>query len=208
MQGAILYACMAKSAYTLPPTIGAVNSAARAIVDNTADGVAVGFPGTNNFACVVADVEAIPTATPLGQLHAGIWGAFLEIGVQLLKLSPSVIYGHSEGGGLALTYAGMLCLAGKPPKFVYAFEPLQICCDDKLRDILSVHGVKVLITHHGFDIVPCNPPALIYPWRQPGTVTELCTTTYPWPRISPYLIRNITDHEIDKIIQSLEIAPI
>ncbi len=193
------YALMAQEAYSAKPDIGIENTASRAIVR----GNAIAFPGTNNIACALADMQfdVIQTMS-LGRLHKGFWDAYLAIATDLLKQSPEIIVGHSLGGALALIYGGALCILGTAPKFIYAFEPPMVSVDSILGDVLKAHGVQVIITHNGHDIVPCVPDVL-GPWHQPVIPLELCQTEYPWPKISFDPVANIVDHLIENVIKSI-----
>ena len=193
------YALMAQEAYSAKPDIGIENTASRAIVR----GNAIAFPGTNNIACALADMQfdVIQTMS-LGRLHKGFWDAYLAIATDLLKQSPEIIVGHSLGGALALIYGGALCILGTAPKFIYAFEPPMVSVDSILGDVLKAHGVQVVLTHNGHDLIP-EEPNIIYDWKQPGPMLELCKTEYPYPHISPDPILNITDHLIENVIKSI-----
>ena len=194
------YALIAQEVYSAPPDIGRESTASRAIIR----GDTVAFPGTNNPACMLADMQFDTVSTlSLGRLHKGFWDAYCRIADDLLKLVPQVVVGHSLGGALALIYAGALCIFGKPPKFVYAFEAPMVSIDSILGDVLKAHGVKVIITHNGDDIVPCIPH-LDENWQQPGAVTELCKTDYPYPQISWDAVANIEDHLIQNVINSIK----
>ena len=192
------YALLALKCYADAPTFGAEDSAARAVVY----GDVVAIPGTNNISCDLADMQAIATSTPLGMVHDGFWETWCLMANNLMPLSPEAVTGHSLGGDLALIYAGMLCLAGKPPKAVYAFEPAHVSCDTILRELFIKHGVFVYVSHHGHDIVPCIA-RLFEKWQHPGDVTELCQTDYPYPHISFDAVRNIKDHLMDGVIAAL-----
>ncbi|MDA8416639.1 MAG: hypothetical protein M0Z78_06175, partial [Betaproteobacteria bacterium] len=98
--------------------------------------------------------------------------------------------------------AGALCIFGKPPKFVYAFEAPMVSIDSILGDVLKAHGVQVIITHNGHDIVPCVPDVL-GPWHQPVIPLELCQTEYPWPKISFDPVANVEDHLIENVIKTI-----
>ncbi len=153
-------AALCARAYNDPPTYGTTDSAGRA---HNYDGVIV-FRGTDNPASMLADIDILTTPTPgLGTLHAGFWQAWLPLEAQLLALSPQVIAGHSEGGALAVIYAGMLCLAGKPPSAVYCFEPPRLCVDGTLKAILDKAGVMILATCNAIDPIPWVPPEMSFP---------------------------------------------
>lgn len=157
---ALQYAQLCARAYDDPPTYGAADSAGRAHVY---DGV-VAFRGTDNPASLLADIDILTTPTPgLGTLHAGFWGAWLPLEAQLMALKPQVITGHSEGGALAVIYAGMLCLAGKPPSAVYCFEPPRVSMDDTLHQVLDKAGVMVWASCNVIDPVPWVPAGFRFP---------------------------------------------
>lgn len=187
------YARLAARAYTEPPTIGVAASAARAIVFSP--GV-VGFPGTDNLACWLADLDALTVDVPcLGRLHAGFWHAFQSIAGPLLALpAVDVTLGHSEGAALALLCAAQLCLAGRPPKAVWAFEPPRVSADGTLAALFAAHGVQLTLTQNGEDIVPMVP-RLGEAWQHPAPLQRIGHPAEPWP--------NVTDHSIDRVIAAI-----
>ena len=187
------YALLAQQAYSSAPTIGKEDGAARAVV--FPDGV-VGFPGTDNLECWLADLNALAIDVPgMGRLHEGFWGAFKEISAPLLALDGvTVTLGHSEGAALALLYAAQLCLAGKPPREVYAFEPPRVSADGVLAALFKAHGVQLHLYRNGNDIVPLVP-RLLEDWRHPGELASIGTASEPFP--------NTTDHEMVRVIAAL-----
>jgi len=193
MISALEAAQLAKSAYTDQPTFGAEKSAARAVMYR---GNVVGFPGTNNIACWLADLDAIAEHVPsMGKMHCGFWSAFREIAQPLMALPQvDVTLGHSEGAALALIYAAQRCIAGKPPKAVYAFEPPRISADDTIASIFRSHGVQLVLTQNGEDIVPMIP-RLLENWQHPGPIMKIGKPSAPFP--------NIEDHAIERIIAAL-----
>lgn len=156
---AVYYAQLCARAYNDPPTFGAADSAGRAHLY----GDDVVFRGTDNPASMLADGDILTTRTPIGELHQGFWQAWLPLEAQLLARAPQRIAGHSEGGALAVIYAGMLCQAGKPPSIVYCFEPPRLCMDDTLRQVLEKAGVTVWATCNCIDPVPWVPPLMSFP---------------------------------------------
>ena len=74
------FALLAQEAYFAKPDIGKADSASRAIVRHTADGLVVAFPGTDNVACWLADLDIhqIPVEGA-GNVHAGFWRAWQTI---------------------------------------------------------------------------------------------------------------------------------
>ncbi|CAG9247789.1 hypothetical protein BDI4_210056 [Burkholderia diffusa] len=114
------YALLTQRAYTSPPRIGVETNAARAIVE----GDVLAFPGTNNLACWLADLDIETIGVPgLGALHADFWRALSSIRDALLALTPpAVVVGHREGAALAILFAAELCQVGHTPQAVYGFE--------------------------------------------------------------------------------------
>lgn len=186
------YARLAQRAYLDQPQVGAEASAARAIVD----GDAVAFPGTNNLACWLADLDAdVVQVEGLGTLHHGFWNALGTISAQLLALpSPAVTVGHSEGAALAILFAALLCLAGRPPRAVYGFEPPRVSIDGTLAGLLSAHGVQVNLYRNGEDVVPLVP-RLAHTWQHPAPLIAIGHATWPVP--------NVEDHQLVRVIQAL-----
>jgi len=186
------YALLAQRAYSTPPAIGQEDGAARAIIE----GSAVAFPGTNNVACWLADLDAeLEQIDGLGGLHAGFWRALCSIREALLALpTPAVTVGHSEGGALAILFAAALCLAGRPPREVYAFEPPRVSADSTLAALFEAHGVAVHIYRNGNDVVPLVPRVL-HPWQHSATVYDIGAPSLPVP--------NVEDHFIERVIAAL-----
>lgn len=190
------YARLAARAYSTPPTIGSEDTAARAV--DFGQGV-IGFPGTNNVACWLADLDAGTAYVPgLGKLHSGFWCAFDMISEPLMRRTDvDVVVGHSEGAALALLYAAALCQAGKPPREVYAFEPPRVSCDGTLAALFAAHGVTLRLYQNGEDVVPMVP-RLIEDWQHPAALLHIGHPIRPFP--------NVEDHMIDRVIAALEPA--
>lgn len=185
------YALLAQKAYNVPPQIGVESSSARAILETTEDGLTIAFPGTNNIACWLADLDvAVIQRAGLGGVHAGFLASLEEIENELLDYAPAVTTGHSEGADLALLYAAVLCLHGKPPKAVFAFEPARVSIDDTLAGLFLTHGVNLLITQNGEDVVPMVP-RLIENWQHPGPLTRIGKASEPFPNVEDHLIENV-----------------
>jgi len=188
---ALPYALIAQAAYSDPPDIGRADTAARAIKTVNADGLIVTFPGTSNLACWLADLDvSVVGVEGLGTLHEGFWNALGEIEADLLALDPDVTCGHSEGGALAILYAAVLCLDGRPPKAVYAFEPPRVSVDNTLASLLTQHGVQLLLTQNGEDVVPLVP-RLLHDWQHPGPLTRIGKASEPFPNVEDHLIENV-----------------
>ena len=188
------YALLAQAVYSCAPDIGIESSAARAIVRDAPDGKCVAIPGTDNIACWLADLDFEVVQTPLGGLHKGFSTNADAILAAVASVAPDVLCGHSEGADLALAIAGHLCQAGKPLKAVFAFEPAHLCIDDTLRQIFLAHGIQVLITRNGQDVVPIVP-RLLQDWRHPWDVTHIGTATIPVP--------NVVDHEMARVLEAV-----
>lgn len=187
------YARLAARAYTEPPMIGLASSAARALVFSP--GV-VGFPGTDNLACWLADLDAtVVDVRGLGRLHAGFWSAFQQISAPLMALPDvQVTLGHSEGAALALLFAAQLCLVGRPPREVYAFEPPRVSADGTIAALFAAHQVKLTLTRNGEDVVPMVP-RLLQPWQHAAPLQQIGHAVLPLP--------NVQDHSIDRVVAAL-----
>lgn len=186
------YARLAQRAYQMPPQIGAAASAGRAIVE----GDAVAFPGSDNLACWLADLDADAVHVDgFGALHHGFWKAFSSISAQLLALPvAAVTVGHSEGAALAILFAGALCVAGRAPRAVYGFEPPRVSADGTLAALLSAHGVQVNLYRNGQDVVPLVP-RLTHAWQHPAPLIAIGRAAWPVP--------NVVDHKLERVIQAL-----
>ena len=186
------YARLAQRAYLVQPQIGAESSAARAIVE----GDAVAFPGSNNVACWLADLDAdVVQVDGFGALHHGFWKAFNTISAKLMELpAPAVTVGHSEGAALAILFAAQLCIAGRPPRAVYGFEPPRVSADGTLGSLLKAHGVQVNLYRNGQDVVPLVP-RLLRAWQHPAPLIEIGRAAWPVP--------NVEDHKLVRVIQAL-----
>ena len=183
------YALLAARAYSEPPTFGLPSSAARAVVFG--QGV-VGFPGTNNMACWLADLDATTVdVLGMGRLHAGFWRAFQQIADPLMALTDvDVTLGHSEGAALAILYAAQLCIAGKPPKQVFAFEPPRVSADGTLAALFATYGVTLTLTQNGNDVVP-DVPRLLEPWQHAAPLRRIGSAAFPFPNVDDHLIAHV-----------------
>lgn len=188
------YANLANAAYSAVPTVGVENSSARAVVHDTPDGCSVGFPGTNNIASLLTDIDALThDAGALGFVHRGTYMALESIWEGLSKHSPSVIYGHSLGGMLAILYAARLCADGRPPKAVYAFEPAHVSVGDRLKDVFRWSSVNVIITRNGNDIIPIIPEVPFEDWKHCAEVLSIGSDLLPIPNIHDHLMANVIE---------------
>src|ERR1700752_1219570 len=108
-------ALLCQHAYSDTPTIGQESSAARWVKYDTAEGIALIAPGTNNERCILADIDAIPFDTgKFGKVHKGIWEAFFPLFESAAEIGPDIVSGHSEGAAGAIYLTAYLCSIGKP----------------------------------------------------------------------------------------------
>jgi pimeloyl-ACP methyl ester carboxylesterase len=179
-------ALIAESVYSAPPVIGHPNAAARAVVFPGA----IAFPGTDNIACWLADLDVVAVNVPgFGRLHAGFWQAWNEIRDQVLALDGiDVCIGHSEGAALALLCAAHLCLIGKAPSQVFAFEPPRISADGTLKAVLD--AVELNLYRNGNDVVPIVP-RLLETWQHPSPLISIGVASAPFPNVEDHLIANV-----------------
>jgi hypothetical protein len=197
---ALGYARIALAAYTSFPTIGREDSASRAILNWTDDGRVLALPGTNNMACVIADIDCeVVHINGLGALHKGFYDASMQIWDSVLLAKPAVLTAHSEGAALSLILAGQLCLAGFPPKAVYAFEPPRVSIDPTLGQLLTAHGVFLFLTRKGKDIVPVLPPDLLDNWQHPAPLRSIGEALEPFD--------NEDDHAMAGVVAALDPQP-
>jgi len=183
-------ALLAQEAYTAAPDIGKADSASRAIVRHTDAGLVVAFPGTNNAACWVADLDALTVDVPgVGAVHRGFWGAWQAIAAPVtaaIGAQPVTLVGHSLGAAIAILAAVSLTLAGRPPAAVYAFEPPRVSPGLGVRTLLS--RTPLHLYRNGLDLVTDLPPA----WHHAALLTHIGEPALP--------IVNIEDHEIARVI--------
>jgi len=193
---ALAAAKLAQAVYGASPTIGAEYAAARASVYGDRQEI-VAFPGTDNIACWLADLDALAVEVPgFGRIHAGFWQSWLEIRAGVLGLpGTEVLIGHSEGAALALLCAANLILVSRPPKQVFAFEPPQLTTDATLKNLFAIFGVEVHLYRNGNDVVPIVP-RLLEDWQHPGTLVTIGRPRLPFP--------NIEDHAIANVIAALQ----
>jgi len=187
------YALLAQEAYAAKPDIGAADSASRAIIRNTADGLVVAFPGSDNFSCWEADFDAEPVEVGgVGKLHRGFWSSWQTIAADVMKAidgQPVSLVGHSLGGAIAVCAAVSLVLAGKPPIAVYAYEPPRVSPDLGVRTLLA--KMPVHLYWNGLDIVPSLPPD----WQHAALPMHIGKPSLPFP--------NTLDHDLGKVIAAL-----
>ena len=190
------YALLAQEAYSAKPDIGKADSASRAIVRQTAAGLCIAFPGTDNADCWGADfdIEPVPVAG-VGEVHRGFLEAWRAISVPVLAAiaaQPVTLVGHSLGAAIALMAAMDMTISGKPPAAVYGFEPPRVSPNLGVRTLLA--KVPVHLYKNGNDIVPDLPPD----WNHAALLTQIGKPSLPFP--------NVRDHAIARVIAAL--APV
>ncbi|AIO24848.1 lipase family protein [Burkholderia cepacia] len=187
------YALLAQEAYSAKPDIGKAASASRAIVRQTAAGLVVAFPGTDNLDCVAADLDAHPIdVIGIGQVHHGFWKAWGAIAVDVLAAidgHPVTLVGHSLGAAIAIMAASAMVAAGHAPVAVYGFEPPRVSTNGSVAALLA--EVPLKLYKNGNDIVPELP----LDWHHAGVIQQIGRPMFPIP--------NVTDHAISRVITAL-----
>ena len=191
---ALCYALIAQEAYFASPDIGIENSASRAIIRQTDDGLCIAFPGTDNLASFAADFDIAPfDVAGIGKVYKGFWDAWDAIALPVVAASAgqSVTFsGHSLGAAIALMCAAYLTVGGNPPKAVYGFEPPKVGIDSGIQRVLQ--KVPLHLFKNGNDAVPDVPPGGIHA----GPLIPIGKPAFPFP--------NLTDHEISRVIAALQ----
>jgi triacylglycerol lipase len=187
------FALLAQEAYTAAPDIGIGDSASRAIVRQTAVGLVVAFPGTDNLDCWGADFDIVPVSVPgAGEVHRGFLDAWRAISVPVLAAiagQPVTLVGHSLGAAIALMAAMDMTVSSNPPVAVFCFEPPRVSPDLTIRTLLA--KVPLHLYKNGNDLVPDVPPG----WHHAGLLTHIGKPALPFP--------NVQDHAIAKVIAAL-----
>lgn len=187
------FALIAQEAYTAVPDIGKADSASRAIVRQTAAGLVVAFPGTDNVWSWIADLDILTVNVPgAGHVHRGFWEAWEAMAAEVVAViggQPVTLVGHSLGAALAICAAVSLTLSGKPPAAVYGFEPPRVSAGAGVRTLLA--KVPVTLTRNGLDVVPDLPPELDHA----AALKEIGRASMPIP--------NVPDHMLDRVIPAL-----
>lgn len=190
------YALLAQEAYTAAPDIGVEASASRAIIRHTDDGLCVVFPGTDNWASLVADFDIEPfDVVGVGKVYKGFFDAFEAISLPVMACAagqPVTLVGHSLGAAMALMCAAYMTVGGNPPKAVYGFEPPRVGVDDGIRTALA--SVPVYLYRNGNDLVTEVPPG----GNHAADVKPIGSAAFPFD--------NLTDHQIARVIEAL--APV
>jgi alpha-beta hydrolase superfamily lysophospholipase len=187
------FALLAQEAYTAAPDIGKADSASRAIVRQTAGGLVVAFPGTDNLACVSTDIDIETVDMPgAGKIHAGFWRAWRAISTDVLAAidgRPVTLVGHSMGACLTILAAADMTVSGNPPAAVYGFEPARVSPYLGVRTLLA--KVPVHLYKNGNDLVPGLPLG----WHHAALLTHIGKPALPFA--------NVEDHEIARVIEAL-----
>ncbi|KVP90911.1 lipase [Burkholderia ubonensis] len=187
------FALLAQEAYSATPDIGQADSASRAIVRQTAAGLVVAFPGTDNADCWGVDFDITPVEVPgVGEVHRGFWQAWGVIAVPVLAAingSPVTLVGHSLGAAIAIMAAAAMVVGGNPPAAVYGFEPPRVSPNGSVAALLS--SIPLSLYKNGNDIVPDLPPD----WSHAGLLTQIGRPAFPFA--------NVTDHSIARVIEAL-----
>lgn len=187
------FALLAQEAYSAAPDIGKAESASRAIVRNTAAGLVIAFPGTDNADCLDADLDFVPVTVPgVGQVHGGFWKAWQAISVPVLAAidgKPVTLVGHSLGAAIAIMAAIEMTIGGNPPAAVYGFEPPRVAPSGNVAALLA--AVKMNLYKNGNDLIPELPPE----WAHAATLIPIGKPSFPFS--------NLADHAIAKVITAL-----
>lgn len=187
------FALIAQEAYTANPDIGKAGSASRAIVRQTAAGLCIAFPGTDNLPSVGADLDIALSSVPgVGQVHRGFWEAWQAIALPVLAAiggKPVTLIGHSLGAAIAIMAASAMMVSGNKPAAIYGFEPPRVSPQRNVSTLLA--PVQLSLYRNGNDIVPDLPPD----WEHAGPLMQIGKPSLPFP--------NIRDHAIARVIEAL-----
>lgn len=187
------YALLAQEAYVAKPDIGEADSASRAIIRQTAAGLCIAFPGTDNADCWGADLDVEPVDVPgAGKIHGGFWKAWQAISVDVLAAiagQPVMLVGHSLGSAIAICAAVEMTISGRSPAAVFGFEPPRVSPDLGVRTLLA--KIPVHLYWNGLDLVPSLP----LDWQHAALPVHIGKPALPLP--------NIVDHQIARVIAAL-----
>ena len=187
------FALIAQEAYQAKPDIGKPDSASRAIIRETDQGLCIAFPGTDNMDCWEADLKALPTTVDMiGRVHMGFWQAWKEISYQVAKRvgsEPVTFVGHSLGAAIAICAAGHFVATKRVVAGVYGFEPPRVSPDPNFTSLLL--NTPVFLYKNGNDLVPDVPLF----WHHAAPLQRIGKPLSPLP--------NVRDHAIEQVILAL-----
>jgi len=194
------FAKIADAAYTAVPTIGDPNSASRAIVtrDDADASAIVSFPGSDNVACWLADLDAEVSDHPgLGLIHKGFWSAWVAIKEQVYRAIEGcrtvTWVGHSLGAALAILAGSDYAEIFKKTT-IYGFEPPRVSADGAIERLISTLKVDISLYQNGNDVVP-DVPRILQNWQHPAPLIKIGKPFLPFA--------NINDHEMSRVIKAL-----
>lgn len=188
------FAVLAQEAYTAAPDIGKADSASRAIVRETAAGLVVAFPGSNNLDSWLTDFDIARLTVPgIGVVHQGFYQAWQAIAVDVLAAvdgKPVTLVGHSLGGAIALMAAADMMQSGIKPSAVFGFEAPRVSPTSCIAELLA--PINPWLCKNGSDPVPDVPPR----WKPGGVVRQIGKR--------PSIIPDVRDHLLlDSVIPAL-----
>jgi triacylglycerol lipase len=165
-------------------------------VRQTAAGLVVAFPGTDNIPGWIADLDIRQVSVEgVGEVHRGFWLAWQAIAPAVtaaVGAQPVTLVGHSLGAAIAIMAAVSMTLADKPPAAVYGFEPPRVSSGLGVRTLLS--KVSVHLYKNGNDVVPDVPLGL----NHAALLTHIGKAFLP--------IANVQDHMLARVIPALGTA--
>jgi len=187
------FALIAQESYFAKPDIGNADSASRAILRDTPEGLIVAFPGSDNLDCWVHDFDALPiTIDGIGRVHQGFWNAWNQIGQEVLDRTIGkevILVGHSLGAAMAIMAAASYVVSNRPPLAIYAFEPPRTSPDVNLTSLLL--KVPAYLYQTGNDLVTDVPEF----WHHPAPLIHIGKPHLPIP--------NVQDHMIGAVLRAL-----
>jgi predicted lipase len=183
-------ALIAQEAYSAAPDIGLADSASRAIVRHTPEGLVIAFRGSDNEPSFKCDADFFPIDVGgIGRVHRGFWHAWEAFSIDVLaaiKGQPVTLIGHSLGAALAMVTAIEMVISGNPPKAIFGWGPPRVSPDQSVVDLLK--AVPMHLYRNGNDIVPLLPPD----WPDMGPLQQIGTPVLAIP--------NTFDHEMARYV--------
>ncbi len=190
---ALRMANYAAECYKRPPDIGRQDGACRVhVFSSLTFGHVVAFEGTSDVESLLADAEVETVRVPnMGLVHTGFWDSLSAV-LNRIAIVPTAITGHSLGAAHAMLYGAWLATKGHSAP-VYCFEPPRVSADDELAELVQVSKMDVSAFRNGNDIVTQVPSWMTFP----VPLTAIGTPSLPFD--------NLVDHEIARVISSLQI---